>query len=124
MGRFVDMMVMDGCFLLEWARTAGIVIDGNVAVDSVTNDPTFSVRSYIKLWATTKRDMIAMENQLPLVVLQRLVAVQSGKFPRRTFLPMYLEPTYISLSQPLYKASSKIHGLLAYSLRQMYSEMA
>ncbi|CAD6256845.1 unnamed protein product [Miscanthus lutarioriparius] len=81
-GRFVEMMVMDGCFLLEWARTAGIVIGGNFAVDYATNDPIFSLRSYIKLWGTMKRDMIAMENQLPLIVLQRLLAVQSGEFPK------------------------------------------
>jgi hypothetical protein len=82
-GRFVDMMVMDGCFLLEWARTWLLP----VAVDYATNDPVFSVRSYIKLWPTIRRDMIAMENQLPLLVLQRLLAIyEGGKFPVRTFL--------------------------------------
>jgi hypothetical protein len=99
-GRFVEMMVMDGCFLLELARTAISQIDEDILVDYATNDPVFSVGSYNKLWATRRRDMIAMENQLLLTILQRLVAVWTGEFPVRTYLPMYLEPTYICLSQP------------------------
>ncbi|OQU83591.1 hypothetical protein SORBI_3005G141000 [Sorghum bicolor] len=80
-GRFVEMMVMDGCFLLEWLWSGlAAALNVNVqALDYATNDPVFSVGGFNKLWATIRRDMIAMENQLPLVILQKLLAV-SGKF--------------------------------------------
>ena len=54
--------------------------------DYAANDPIFSGRSFIDLWPIMRDDMIAMENQLPLVVLQRLLAVQRGTI----LLPEYV----------------------------------
>jgi len=97
-GRFVEMMVMDGCFLLEWLWSGlAAALNVNVqALDYATNDPVFSVGGFNKLWATIRRDMIAMENQLPLVILQKLLAV-SGKFLVCTSLPAYISRTILSL---------------------------
>ncbi|CAL4992838.1 unnamed protein product [Urochloa decumbens] len=80
-GRFVEMMVSDGCFMLEFIRAQGIRFKGKVNEDYATNDPIFSVRSNRTLWATVWRDTIAMENQMPLAVLQRLLAVQLAASP-------------------------------------------
>jgi hypothetical protein len=85
-GRFVEVMVMDGCFLLEWIRAEDLQVRGKVDEDYATNDPIFSNHSTVNLWGTMKRDMICMENQIPLVVLQRLLAVQRGTSLVRTSL--------------------------------------
>jgi hypothetical protein len=82
---FVEMMVTDGCFLLESIRMASIILlTDEIDDDYAANDPIFSKRSFLTLWLTMRNDMIAMENQLPLVVLERLFAVQCGRPPVRT----------------------------------------
>ena len=75
-GRFVEMMVTDGCFLLE---LIGILAGDYYAA----NDPIFSKTSFSRLWPIMRNDMVAMENQLPLVVLQRLLSVLYGTSPVR-----------------------------------------
>lgn len=45
------------------------------------NDPIFSNNSFSCLWPIMRNDMVAMENQLPLVVLQRLLSVLYGTSP-------------------------------------------
>ncbi|OEL31575.1 UPF0481 protein [Dichanthelium oligosanthes] len=79
--RFVEMMVTDGCFLLELIRIDGFLSDRNVHPGYAANDPVFSVRSFLRLWGRLLFDMIAMENQVPLVLLQRLMAVELGESP-------------------------------------------
>ncbi|KAF0899343.1 hypothetical protein E2562_018237 [Oryza meyeriana var. granulata] len=70
--RFVEVMVTDGCFLLEVMRTTEL--DGEVD-DYAVNDPVFSRHGELYVFPYVRRDMLMMENQLPLLVLQRLVAV-------------------------------------------------
>ncbi|KAJ1275751.1 hypothetical protein BS78_05G160300, partial [Paspalum vaginatum] len=77
-GRFVEMMVTDGCFLLELTRKDEIISEGETDDDYAADDPIFSDRTFPILWPIMRTDMIAMENQLPLVVLERLLAVQHG----------------------------------------------
>jgi hypothetical protein len=84
--RFVEMMVTDGCFLLELIRIDVIQRKKQMDDDYAANDPIFSGRSFIDLWPMIRDDMIAMENQLPLVVLQRLLAVERGTI----LLPEYV----------------------------------
>jgi len=90
-GSFVQMMVTDGCFLLELIRIdqSRRPVDsdtGYAANDPVfswsssdtgyaANDPVFSWGSFLNSWPIMKNDMIAMENQIPLVVLQRILFV-------------------------------------------------
>uniref|UniRef100_K3ZIP6 Uncharacterized protein n=1 Tax=Setaria italica TaxID=4555 RepID=K3ZIP6_SETIT len=74
-GRFVEMMVMDGCFLLE------LMSENGRQGDYAPNDPIFSDHGNHVLWPGFRSDMIVMENQLPLIVLQRLLAVQLGTTP-------------------------------------------
>ena len=72
---FLQVMVMDGCFLLEVMRTAAE--DGETG-DYAPSDPVFSRHGELYMFPYLRRDMLMMENQLPLLVLQRLVAVVSG----------------------------------------------
>ncbi|CAL4987705.1 unnamed protein product [Urochloa decumbens] len=70
-GRFVEMMVTDGCFLLEFMETT----DPRQDHDYAPNDPVFSQRGDHYLWADIRTDMVVMENQLPLLLLQKLLAI-------------------------------------------------
>ncbi|KAL6842923.1 hypothetical protein ACP4OV_027236 [Aristida adscensionis] len=72
-GSFVEMMVRDGCFLLEVIQRRR-----EIYMDYAVNDPVFSMRSSSILWPIIRSDMIRMENQLPLLVLQRLLNVAGG----------------------------------------------
>ncbi|EEC69276.1 hypothetical protein OsI_38327 [Oryza sativa Indica Group] len=71
---FLEMMVTDGCFLLEVMRTAA----GWEVSDYADDDPVFSAHGLLYTVPYIRRDMIMIENQLPLLVLDKLVAVESG----------------------------------------------
>ncbi|GMH06399.1 hypothetical protein Nepgr_008239 [Nepenthes gracilis] len=70
---FVEIMVLDGCFILELFRGAA---GGFTALGYDRNDPVFAVRGTMH---SIQRDMIMLENQIPLFVLDRLLSLQLGK---------------------------------------------
>ncbi|CAM0951189.1 unnamed protein product [Alopecurus aequalis] len=72
-GRFVERMLTDGCFLLEAMRMDAL--RGMVHEDYAPNDPVFSQYGYLYLWLYIQSDMVVMENQLPLLLLHRLLLV-------------------------------------------------
>uniref|UniRef100_A0A0A8YGX6 Uncharacterized protein n=1 Tax=Arundo donax TaxID=35708 RepID=A0A0A8YGX6_ARUDO len=74
-GHFVEMMVTDGCFLLEMMKG---LKDQKAPDDYADNDPVFSVHGMTYLWVGIRADMVVIENQLPLLALYRLQAVWSG----------------------------------------------
>ncbi|OEL27477.1 hypothetical protein BAE44_0011504 [Dichanthelium oligosanthes] len=71
---FTRVMVIDGCFLLEVLSTAADGAPGDYA----PNDPIFSRHGELYVLPYVRRDMLMIENQLPLLVLQRLVAAVHG----------------------------------------------
>ncbi|KAJ6808551.1 uncharacterized protein M6B38_303055 [Iris pallida] len=73
---FLKMMIMDGCFMLEILR-----IGTGRPSDYAFNDPIFSTHGMLYTVPYIKRDMLMIENQVPLLVLERLVSVESGKEP-------------------------------------------
>jgi hypothetical protein len=73
-GGFVKMMVMDGCFLLEFMQSS---------CDYAPNNPIFCYHGLLTMCSDIRSDMVVMENQLPLLVLQRLVAVRDDRDPVR-----------------------------------------
>ncbi|XP_039155661.1 UPF0481 protein At3g47200-like [Eucalyptus grandis] len=83
-GPFLKLMITDGCFMLEILRTK-IRLRGN------THPTTpFSVTSGLYIRPYIMRDMLMLENQLPMLVLDRLVAVESDGMqahPRVFLLP-------------------------------------
>ena len=76
--RFLEVMIVDGCFLLEVMRAAGLDWR-NTAVDYAPNDPIFSHHGVLYMVPYIRRDMLMLENQLPLILLEKLVAVETGK---------------------------------------------
>ncbi|KAH0891150.1 hypothetical protein HID58_053579 [Brassica napus] len=66
---FIEMLVLDGCFVLELFRGA---VEG---FDSQNSDMHVMIRGSMH---SIKRDMIMLENQLTLFVLNRLLELQLG----------------------------------------------
>nr|XP_043614112.1 UPF0481 protein At3g47200-like [Erigeron canadensis] len=76
---FVKMMILDGCFMLEILR-ASTTEDGDMGNaedvdDYASNDPVFSKHGKLYIMPYLKRDMLMLENQLPMLLLYTLVAV-------------------------------------------------
>ncbi|XP_021827472.1 UPF0481 protein At3g47200-like [Prunus avium] len=72
--RFLQLMILDGCFMLEVVRIASNILD-----DYALNDPVFSNHGKLHIIPYIKRDMLMIENQLPMLVLNKLVEVESKK---------------------------------------------
>lgn len=70
---FVEMMVIDGCFILELFQGAAA---GFKPLGYSRNDPIFAMRGSMH---SIQRDMIMLENQIPLFILDRLFSVQCGQ---------------------------------------------
>ncbi|MCL7040841.1 hypothetical protein MKW94_011872 [Papaver nudicaule] len=73
---FVQMMLMDGCFIVELLRLYYKYSINNKAVD----DPIFTTRWML---CTLQRDLLMLENQLPFQVLELLYTLteRPGKDP-------------------------------------------
>ncbi|CBI29296.3 unnamed protein product, partial [Vitis vinifera] len=71
---FLQLMIVDGCFMLEILRTATHTMD-----DYDPNDPIFSDHGRLYIMPYVRRDMLMLENQLPMLVLDKLLAVESDK---------------------------------------------
>ncbi|TQE09156.1 hypothetical protein C1H46_005091 [Malus baccata] len=69
---FVEMMVLDGCFVLELFRVVG---EGFKQLGYPRDDPIFAMGGTMH---SIQRDMIMLENQLPLFILDRLLGLQPG----------------------------------------------
>ncbi|XP_050204470.1 UPF0481 protein At3g47200 [Mercurialis annua] len=70
---FVEMMVVDGCFVLELFRGAA---EGFKQLGYARNDPIFAMRGSMH---SIQRDMIMLENQIPLFILDLLLGLQFDK---------------------------------------------
>ncbi|WVZ51356.1 hypothetical protein U9M48_002508 [Paspalum notatum var. saurae] len=79
--RFLEMMIVDGCFLIEVMRAAGIDAKSGRDSEYAHNDPIFSHHGVLYMLPYIRRDMLMLENQLPLLLLKKLVAVETSKPP-------------------------------------------
>lgn len=71
--KFLKMMILDGCFILEILRANDCVPD-----DYDENDPVFGEHGKFYVMPYIKRDMLMLENQLPMIVLHTLIEVEIG----------------------------------------------
>ncbi|KAF8712824.1 hypothetical protein HU200_028597 [Digitaria exilis] len=76
---FIRIMVNDGCFLLEFVKAVKSLNTGKRGSvnDYAPNDPVFSMRGLISKYACIYSDVLAMENQIPLLVLKQLLTVKN-----------------------------------------------
>ncbi|KAL6654779.1 hypothetical protein ACP70R_008244 [Stipagrostis hirtigluma subsp. patula] len=118
--RFVEMMIVDGCFLLEVMRVAGAA--GKHVDDYAPNDPIFSHHGVLYMMPYIRRDMLMLENQLPLLLLETLVAVETEKPPANDFINrMVLR--FLSPSSPLlHGAGLALHPLDVYRRSMLYRQ--
>ena len=70
--KFLQLMILDGCFMLEIIRLAK-----PNSPEYSADDPVFSSHGRLYMIPHIRRDMLLLENQLPMLVLYRLVAVES-----------------------------------------------
>ncbi|KAF8032338.1 hypothetical protein BT93_D1300 [Corymbia citriodora subsp. variegata] len=70
--RFLELMIIDGCFILEILSFLACKVH-----DYAPNDPIFSYYGIPCQMGYLWQDMLMLENQLPMLVLDRLVAVKS-----------------------------------------------
>ncbi|KAL3719681.1 hypothetical protein ACJRO7_004629 [Eucalyptus globulus] len=70
--RFLKLMITDGCFMLEILRSATQAVD-----DYEPDNPMFYTHRMLSIMPYIWPDMLMLENLLPMLVLDRLVAVES-----------------------------------------------
>lgn len=93
---FFKLMILDGCFMIEilrisastdgfyqhhtWNATSSAnLYDDNdsFVADYAPSDPIFSNHGKLYIMPYIKRDMLMLENQLPMLLLQNLLAIQN-----------------------------------------------
>ncbi|KAL1550548.1 UPF0481 protein [Salvia divinorum] len=77
--KFLQLMIIDGCFILEILRATNISTFSDIR-DYAANDPVFSSHGDLYVVPYLKRDVLMLENQLPMLVLLKLVDVQKDQF--------------------------------------------
>ncbi|CAL5190330.1 unnamed protein product [Lathyrus oleraceus] len=70
--KFVQMMILDGWFILEILRANDCVVD-----DYAENDPVFGEHGKFYVLPYIKRDMLMLENQIPTTVLHTLIQLET-----------------------------------------------
>ncbi|PSR86630.1 UPF0481 protein [Actinidia chinensis var. chinensis] len=79
-GRFLRLMVLDGCFMLEvLCYYAEMSDSGNYA----PKDPIFSAHGMLHVMNYIRRDMFLLENQLPMLVLIELAAAMNRRYTEK-----------------------------------------
>ncbi|KAL1545151.1 UPF0481 protein isoform X1 [Salvia divinorum] len=73
---FLRLMIVDGCFILEIMRTAIASPESIQKMDYANNDPIFSNHGTLYIVPYLKRDMLMLENQIPLLALAILFAAE------------------------------------------------
>ncbi|XP_058194518.1 UPF0481 protein At3g47200-like [Rhododendron vialii] len=74
--RFLRMMILDGCFMLEVLRNnmhTAYQKSTQTVNDYVANDPIFSNHGNLHIVPYIRRDMLMLENQLPMLLLTTLL---------------------------------------------------
>ncbi|KAJ9174864.1 hypothetical protein P3X46_013464 [Hevea brasiliensis] len=70
--KFIQLMILDGCFLLEIFHFPSRRFD-----HYASNDPVFSEHGMLNLMTHIARDMLKLENQLPMYVLYKLADAET-----------------------------------------------
>ncbi|KAK4276015.1 hypothetical protein QN277_019016 [Acacia crassicarpa] len=74
---FLKMLIIDGCFMLEMMRFADC--EENNGGDYAENDPIFSCHGRLYIIPYIKRDMLMLENQIPMMVLEKLIEFEGNQ---------------------------------------------
>ncbi|XP_077228621.1 UPF0481 protein At3g47200-like [Tasmannia lanceolata] len=100
--RFLQLMILDGSFLLEILQGIHFSVSSNYA----KNDPICSKNALFKNKDVMMEDMLMIENQVPLMVLTTLLAIQKGRvneangFLNRLVFCFFLDAKFVFRLQP------------------------
>ncbi|XP_077228870.1 UPF0481 protein At3g47200-like [Tasmannia lanceolata] len=100
--RFLQLMILDGSLLLEILQGIHFSVSSNYA----KNDPIFSKNALFKNKDVMMEDMLMIENQVPLMVLTTLLAIQKGRvneangFLNRLVFCFFLDAKFVFRLQP------------------------
>ncbi|CAA7407616.1 unnamed protein product [Spirodela intermedia] len=93
--QFAEAMVLDGLFMLELFR--GVAAAGGFeALGYSPHDPVFAMNATMR---AAQRDMLLLENQIPMFVLDRLLGLQLGE-PAQRGMAALLAARFFSLLSP------------------------
>ncbi|XP_068643020.1 UPF0481 protein At3g47200-like [Aristolochia californica] len=98
---FLQLMMLDGCFLYEVLRGY------STARDYEDMDPVFSFHGFLNICPYMVPDLLMIENQLPLRVIERIYAVEHGRMndenghPTNELVHKFLSNTNTMLEMPL-----------------------
>ncbi|KAF3777075.1 hypothetical protein EJ110_NYTH46908 [Nymphaea thermarum] len=107
---FLRMMLLDGCFMLELLRTAD--------PDRVEPYETVFNRAGMVSITVVQRDMLMLENQIPLLVVKKLLEVEtSGGIDADAYLNQLIFSHYGFQHPPISEIGSSLHILDAYRKR-------
>ncbi|XP_006387593.3 UPF0481 protein At3g47200 isoform X1 [Populus trichocarpa] len=106
--KFLQLMILDGCFMLEIIRLASHSLDGYAA-----NDPIFSSHGRLYIAPYIRRDMLLLENQLPMLVLYKLFALESNGAQDEGFVNQ-LVLNFCYPNAPVSKLDKSLHVLDLY----------
>ncbi|RHN57371.1 hypothetical protein MtrunA17_Chr5g0439641 [Medicago truncatula] len=73
--KFIEMMILDGCFILEILK---VNYESEILVDYDKNDHVFGEHGKLHLTPYIKRDMLILENQIPMTVLHILTKFETN----------------------------------------------
>ncbi|XP_050231218.1 UPF0481 protein At3g47200-like [Mercurialis annua] len=110
---FVQLMILDGCFMLEILRVGNDLID-----DYAPDDPIFGNRGRYCVLPYIRVDMLMLENQLPLLVLYKMLAVESGEMDEEPINRLILK--FCFLVSPGVPIGNCLHALDIYRKMQIF----
>ncbi|KAF8390794.1 hypothetical protein HHK36_025322 [Tetracentron sinense] len=122
---FLQLMLRDGCFMLEILRIATSASDSDSDSDSDgydKSDPIFSHHGKLYIMPYIRRDMLMIQNQLPMLLLRELVAVESGITENDELLNSRILK-FCDPNTPLHNIGTCLHALDAYRKSLLHQQV-
>ncbi|KAF7815017.1 UPF0481 protein [Senna tora] len=104
--------ILDGCFMLEVLRIGDCRVD--YCADYVDNDPIFSDHGRLYVMPYIKRDMLMLENQLPMIVLDKLIEFEGRNTRDEEFLNKLILQFFFPGTPPSRSFGKCLHTLDLY----------
>ncbi|XP_028800292.1 UPF0481 protein At3g47200-like [Neltuma alba] len=105
---FLKMIIVDGCFMLEVLRFAFCDNNGDYA----QNDPIFSCHGRLYTIPYIKRDMLVLENQIPMMILEKLIEFEGNQAQDPELLNKLILKFFWPGTTPIFKSFGKSSHIL------------
>uniref|UniRef100_A0A5B7BNR9 Uncharacterized protein n=1 Tax=Davidia involucrata TaxID=16924 RepID=A0A5B7BNR9_DAVIN len=117
---FVEMMLLDGCFILERFKGAD---EGFTKLGYSPSDPIFEMHGSIH---SIRRDMMMLENQIPLFILDRLLELQLDNLDHQTDQKGRVAELALQFFEPLTPTvtDESLHGYATFIALMSFDEVS